>query len=183
MAKKSMTAAELIASTANDPAYLAMKAEQDRKRAELRKILDADQAELVAELNATGIEPVKNVWDLVSRPNNYDDALEVLTSHLFKPHHPRVMEGIVRSLAMRHLSGMTALWEKFAQMYLETHNDQDIEEPARRGLKFALILGLEALMSDDVADLLRQLVHDSKGHQHADCLEDLLAKYESDDHS
>jgi hypothetical protein len=179
MTKKSMTLSELISSTENDPTYLAMRAEQKRKEAELDAVLDADEAELVADLNATGIEPVKGVWDLVNRPNNYDAALDVLIGHLFKPHHPRIMDGIVRSLAIRRLSGTPELWERFAQIYLATPNDADIAEPTRRGLKFALILGLEALMSDAVIGQLKELIEQARGHEHLDCLEELLAKIEA----
>lgn len=98
MAKqKPMAAADFMAQLEKDPEYQRKTREKEKQWKKQRAILDADQKELVSELNAAGIQ-VTSVWDLVNAPNFYQAAIPILVEHLEKEHHPRTAEGIVRAL-------------------------------------------------------------------------------------
>lgn len=81
----------------NDPKFQAMMRANDEKRRKQLAILNADEAVLVNELCQAGVI-VKSVWDLVNTSEAYPDAIPILVAHLNIPHHPRILEGIIRSL-------------------------------------------------------------------------------------
>ncbi len=93
-----LTAAELMAQLAADPAYRAQEAErvarQERRDAAIRE----DERELVDELRRCGVT-VDGVWDLIGASELTADAVSLLIDHLVRPHEPAIHEGIARALA------------------------------------------------------------------------------------
>ena len=83
---------------------------RDERASRLKAMYDYDQKEMIGELKALGIN-IQSVWDLVNSPNNYTCAIPILLKHLSEPHYPRVLEGIVRSLAIRDLRGNELWWK------------------------------------------------------------------------
>ena len=98
---KSMTAGELVRALATDPEYQAQMAAQAAATAELERRCGADEAGLVAELVAAGV-PVRSVYDCVNAGGAPPAAIPALLVHLRRDHHPRIWEGIVRALSVRH---------------------------------------------------------------------------------
>ena len=82
-----------------DPAYQEQKRKADAYWAEKRKLLDEDQREIVAKINAVGI-PIKQVSDLLSMRTPYPAAIPILLDQLDQPHMPNVKDMIARSLAV-----------------------------------------------------------------------------------
>lgn len=109
MPKKRVAAGELLRQLESDPQWVAARQERERKLEAAAAILRADEAGLVAELQADGY-PIKSVWDFVNnaphpvleRPfvGPYVSAYPTLVRHLQEHHLPRVREGIVRALTV-----------------------------------------------------------------------------------
>ena len=86
-----MRADELMRELESDPSWVAKRDERERKQAERRKVLDADQKQLVDEICAAGYQ-VQSVWDLVNNTphqflernfvGEYPDAYPILIKHL-----------------------------------------------------------------------------------------------------
>ena len=110
---------------------------RDERASRLKAMYAYDQKEMIGELKALGIN-IQSVWDLVNSPNNYTCAIPILLKHLSEPHYPRVLEGIVRSLAIRDLRGNELLWKTAVDLYTKTPPDKLIPEPYNRGLSAAL---------------------------------------------
>ena len=103
------TAAELMAELANDKQHQAKKAENERKTDELKNICERDEKDLVRDINNNGFS-IKSVWDFVNSQNDYFDAIPVLINHLKIEHHPKILAGIARSLAVPQLADNDELW-------------------------------------------------------------------------
>ena len=110
MKKRSITAEELLAQLEADPEYQARRTAQEARLSELKAVCAADEAQLVAELRAVGLD-IDSIWDLVNNTPHpflqrrflgpYPTGNAVLVEHLAKPHHPRIREGIVRALTVK----------------------------------------------------------------------------------
>jgi hypothetical protein len=96
-----MTAEEFVRSLAADPEYEARMAAQAAATEELGRTCAADETRLLEELRAAGVR-VTSVYDFVSAGGAPPEAIPVLVAHLREKHHPRIWEGIVRSLSVRH---------------------------------------------------------------------------------
>ena len=113
--KERITAGELIARLEKDPEYQAKQAaweleaavrlEQDRK----------EQAELVDDLKAVGID-VTSIRDLVHRYKSYPAAIPVLLRHLKRPYSERTREAIARSLTVPDAA---YAWDELLKLFLE----------------------------------------------------------------
>lgn len=99
--KKAVTAEELAQSLAGDAAYQARLAARREQARSLAHACAVDERELVADLAKAGVS-VTSVWDFIAMDGVPVEAVSVLVSHLQRPHHPRVWEGIVRSLSVKH---------------------------------------------------------------------------------
>ena len=105
------TAKELMEQLKADPDFLAKKAKNDAQFEELERICEADEYELICELNSRGFH-VKSVWDLVNNApheflernfvGSYEDAYPILVKHLTISHHQRIREGIIRALTEKN---------------------------------------------------------------------------------
>jgi hypothetical protein len=100
MKRKPITASELAHRLEQDPTYQARVADRQAKIDTLSEVYRADEAALVAQLRTRGIA-VESVWDFVSTTDAPLDAIPILVAHLSEPHHPRVWEGIVRTLSIK----------------------------------------------------------------------------------
>lgn len=74
--------------------------EMENARLEFEKELRQQQAELIHEIKKRGII-ISNIWDLVNTKEDYKNVLDILISHLTKPYHDKIKEGIVRALAVK----------------------------------------------------------------------------------
>ena len=98
---KSMTAEEFVRARAANPEHQARMAMRAAAIEGLAKACAADEAPLLGELRAAGVQ-VDSVYDFVNAGGAPPEAIPLLVAHLRKPHHPRIWEGIVRSLSVRH---------------------------------------------------------------------------------
>lgn len=92
-----MMAEDFLAKLANDSEYQRMLRDKELQREQLQNELAADEAELVTEIRANGVE-VQSIWDLVNTEAGYRSAIPTLLKHLAVAHHPRTLQGIVRAL-------------------------------------------------------------------------------------
>lgn len=99
--RKSQTAAEFVRELDSDPEYLARRLAKDRAVEALARECAADQSELLAALRGLGVQ-VGSIYDFVNSGGAPPAAIPLLVAHLDKPHHPRIWEGIVRSLSVHH---------------------------------------------------------------------------------
>ncbi|MGQ0627823.1 MAG: hypothetical protein ACT4PL_06955 [Phycisphaerales bacterium] len=100
-------AGEFMEQLLKDPAYVAMRAKQDAERAAIDALLDADEASLLTDLRAVG-EHVDSAYHYVNKTDAPPAAIPVLVKHLDIPHDPRVLDGIVRALTVKHARGAPA---------------------------------------------------------------------------
>jgi len=116
-------------SLSKDPEYLAGVAKLEAER-EAFTATFADEEKLIAkEVAAVGYD-IKSVWDFVNNVPHpvidfpfsgpYDKAYPILVRHLTVQHHPRVREGIIRSLTVR--DGGSVVWEA---LLVELHRESD----------------------------------------------------------
>ena len=108
MAKKGVTAAELMKQLEADPEYVARRQAKEAQIEKLAAECKADEKGLLAELNEIGIN-VDSVWDLVNNSphpvlktnfmGSYEIAYPILVRHLGILHHKRIREGIIRALS------------------------------------------------------------------------------------
>lgn len=113
----------------------------------LDKIIFYEQEEkpLVSELNDIGLK-VESVWDLVNnRPNpylknnftsDYEIAYPILIKHLDFDYHPRVKEGIIRSLTEKKAGKLAA--DRILELF---HKETD------RNLKWVMANALRTMLT------------------------------------
>lgn len=116
---KPLTAAELMQQLEGDSEYQAKMAKQQQKQTELEKQYQSDATPLLQELAAISVDE-----DLYGLAQKYgplsDEIVEILLSWLPVSTNERVLEGIVRSLALpRNPYDGTAL----AQLFDKTNSD------------------------------------------------------------
>jgi hypothetical protein len=132
--------------------------------------LAAEEAPLVAALNEAGLK-VASVWDLVNTKETYSPAVPILLTHLQKPYHRRIREGIARSLAV---PGARIGWQQLVEEY------ERIEEldPGREvnELKWSLHLAIGAAADPSVLDELIRLTCDRRHGEHRSFFVDALAR-------
>lgn len=105
MARKAMTAAELMAELQGDPEHQQRMRKIELARQKVTEELRDDQVSLVADCKAVGV-PISSVWDLVNTSESYEAAIPVLARHLSYEHRPRTIEGIVRALTTPESRGV-----------------------------------------------------------------------------
>lgn len=99
--KRALTADAFIRELEGDADHQARLTEQQRQTAELAEASAADERHLLQELHAVGVT-TSSVWDFVAAGGAPPSAVPVLAAHLTQSHHPRVWEGIVRALSVKH---------------------------------------------------------------------------------
>lgn len=151
------TAAELMAELANSQEYQTKKNARDEHFSRLEKMYGEDEKQLVEELKQSGFQ-VRSVWDLVNSKNDYLGAEPILLKHLKSKHHPRILAGIARSLAVPEFSCNDELWEFLVKLYGETSSDTDIAVSEQRGAQEAIAIALETLATAPRLDSLKKLV-------------------------
>ena len=142
--RKSITAGELMAQLNGDPEYLARIAEQDRQIAKFVAEVAEEEDRIAREAAKLGYE-ISSVWDFVNnaphhflpRPfvGSYERAYPMLVRHLRLPHHPRIREGIIRSLTVKDGGQLVS-----AALYHEFITEKD------SGLKWVLANALRSAM-------------------------------------
>jgi hypothetical protein len=101
MKRNQTTAADLLSQLESDPRWKARNDARESERRHAEALIAEDERGLVAELCDKGA-PVRSVYDYVNNNGAPLAAVPVLVSHLEKPHHPPVREGIIRSLSVSH---------------------------------------------------------------------------------
>jgi hypothetical protein len=151
------SAEEFLAELAKDKDFLEMQAAKQKAFEALERLCQEDEKELLNELSTLGFN-VSSVWDFVNRKNDYWAAIPTLIKHLSIKHHPRVLSGILRSLAIKKLSGDPILWDKVAEIYLKTKSDDEISVPEERGLQEAALVALETLATKERISSLESII-------------------------
>ena len=119
--RSSRSAAAFARELADDLQHQARLRAQVSQAEALVRMCAEDEAGLVADLRAVG-SPVASVWDLVEQGGASGNAVPVLVTHREHPHHPRVWEGVVRSLATPE--ARSGALEQLRRVYLR-ENDSD----------------------------------------------------------
>ena len=96
-----MIAAEVARQLEANPEYVAQRRAQDAATEALERACAADEMDLLVALRAIGVT-VGSVFDFVNGGGAPASAVPLLVEHLERPHHPRIWDGIVRSLSVRH---------------------------------------------------------------------------------
>jgi hypothetical protein len=143
-----VTAAELKAILATDPAYQKMRAEKDAALQERRRILVDDASPLAEDLRLAGWD-VKTAWDLVNTATPYPSAIPVLLRHLGEPYLDRNREGIARALAVRDAAYAWPILKAAYEL-----------APVDSGAKSGLAVALSATASDETITELAILAKD-----------------------
>lgn len=166
-----ITAAEVLKLLAKDKEYQARTLEHDKKFEALEKMYKADEKAMLNELKEAGFL-VNSVWDFVNSDNYYFAATPVLVRHLDVPHHPRILSGILRALAMPELSGNIELWDRIAEIYKQVRPDRNVSVPEERGLQEAAAIALEVLTTRNRLEDLKKLIRENSDADGIDWLEE-----------
>jgi hypothetical protein len=153
--KAGITAEELMRQLENDPEFVRRRAEQEKQLAEREAKSRKEQAALLRDLSAAGVN-VSTVWDLVNTSASYTAALPILLDHLRHPYSDGIREGIARALAVRATRpiGWSVLVDEFSKTELSSERVKD-------GLAIAL-----AGASDDT--VISELIELAKDKRHGD---------------
>jgi hypothetical protein len=149
--KKRQTAEEFLKELQADPAYRAMRAEQERRMQVLREQDRIEEAPIVEALREVGVN-VESPWDLVNTGAPYPAAIPVLLEHFTRPYSTRAREGIARALAVPEAAWA---WDVLVTWF----RNEPTAEPS--GVKYALGCALSAAATDDVVEKLIDLVRDT----------------------
>ena len=84
-----------------DPEWSARDAAREAEHSKLQRELTAEQAPLITDLKDAGVL-VNSVYDFVNAGGAPPEAVPVLVEHLRRQYHPRIREGIIRALTVRH---------------------------------------------------------------------------------
>ena len=141
-----MTAAELMAELANNPDYQRQAKEKEEQRVAIEAKLRQEEATLVKELVATGIQivldripgkeysgPPRSISDLVNTNSRYPEAISVLLKHLQLPYSRPIKKSIVRALTTPDAIGCSSILMDL----FEAESDGDSEMKALLGAAIA----------------------------------------------
>jgi len=146
MAKKRVTAKELMDRLEADPEWVARRKRKEHERQRREVEYRRAEAPLVDELRSAGYD-VESAWDLVNTPGTYPPAIPILLAHLPRPYPGPVREGIARALAVPEAKvGRSVL----TRMY---RDEQD--RHAKSGLAVAIAGAADDEVIDDVIALAR----------------------------
>ena len=136
MAKKSMTAADLMAELANDPEYQRKIETQEKARAAEEAKLREEEKGLVQALQTSGVEivldsipgqeytgPPRSISDLVNTKSSYANAIPVLVEHLQLNYSPSIRKAIAGALATPDSKGNSQVLMRV----FESERDTDSE--------------------------------------------------------
>lgn len=151
------TAAELMSELAKDKEYQAKKNISDAEFNSLKKMYASDEKLLVDELNKAGFL-VGSIWDFVNSNNDYLGAESILIQHLKVEHHPKILAGLARSLAVPEFSDNDELWGLLSNLYSKTPSDSEISSPEKRGAQEAIAVALECLATKLRVESLREVI-------------------------
>ncbi|WNZ58218.1 hypothetical protein QT397_13050 [Microbulbifer sp. MKSA007] len=146
-----------MAELKDDQDYKLLKAAQKQRFSKLEASFAEDEKDLVSEINFAGFN-VTSVWDLVNRKNDYDSIAPILIKHLSIKHHPRIISGIARALALPSQADNITLWNTLKDLYINTRTDSEIIEPVERGCQEAIAVALETLATKSRVSDLKQII-------------------------
>ncbi len=166
MFKKRMTAKEFLEQLEKDPEYQKRDKTHREERKKIENFLTENESPAVNDLRNIGF-PIESVWDFVnSKENYYLDAVPLLIKHLKKPYHPKVIDGIARSLAIPELEGNSDLWDTLEELYKKTPPDTEISIPLDRGSRQGIALALKNTSDPTKIPRLKSLL---KSYPDQDC--------------
>ena len=150
--KKQQTAAEFLAELAADKEYVEMRRAKDEALMKHRAELASAEVPLVEALRLVGLA-VSSVWDLVNTAKSYPEAIPVLFEHLHKPYPERIVEGILRALAVPE---SRPRWKELLAVFEAA--------PAQQtgGLRWAAGCALGAAADDGVVAEVIRIVGDAR---------------------
>lgn len=149
------TLAEFHASLKAEGKWDEFQAMLKRKSDELAKReaeWNAAEAPLVEALRAIGLG-VQSVWDLVQTADSYPEAIPVLLEHMHKPYPERIVEGILRSLAVPE---SRPYWHKILDLF-ETLPSQTTDN-----LRWCAGCALSAAADDGLIGEVMRIVSDQR---------------------
>lgn len=165
MAKKSMTAADLMAELACNAEYQRKMQEKEAARAATEAKLRAEERPLVQELQQTGMVvvlnripgqeysgPPRSISDLVNTSSRYPEAIPVLIKHLQLDYSRPIRQAIVRALITPDSTG----YAEVLIFAFEAETDSESE------LKSLLGSAIAEAATDRDADLLIALANDPR---------------------
>jgi hypothetical protein len=148
-----MTVEEHTKLLEQNPEWVAMMAEKDRKREEMLAFYREMQKPIIKDLESVGIF-VKSVWLLGGKGESYQEALPILLKHLPIFYDDRVNSGIARALGrlkpIEH-------WDILVDLFCKT--DCAIHRSFKEGLACALFDTVTKKTMPEYISLLRDKRH------------------------
>ena len=86
---------------------------------------------------------------------------KLLIKHLQAKHHPKIIAGIARSLAISELTSNDELWNLLVELYDKTPSNSEIAIPEERGAQEAIAAALECLATPLRSQSLKQLIKEN----------------------
>ncbi|MEP1571250.1 hypothetical protein [Roseibium album] len=169
---------EIMQELENDKEFLALKATKDEEFNRLEQMFAQDEVDMVEELNNAGFD-VCSVWDFVNLDNNYYKAKDILFNHLEIKHHPRILEGIARALAVPEFGDDDRLWATLIKMYVNTLPDSEIEISEERGLQQGIATALSVLTTPSRLEALKNLLKENPNRDGTEFFEERIAELSS----
>jgi hypothetical protein len=153
--RRPVTAAELDARLRADSEFQARKKERDLALAERVARIQEEQAPIVAELRAGGID-VDHLSDLIMRSVPYPAAIPALLKHLCLPYSDPTRETLARILAV---PDARYAWPILVEEYRKAPSTYE-DGTGRRGAKDGLAAALAATATDATVGELIALAKD-----------------------
>jgi hypothetical protein len=134
-----------------------------QERVERAVRIEAEQAPLLDELQATGLN-IQSVSDLINMSERYERAIPILLKHLLKPYSDVTKETIARCLAVPEPEVRKA-WPLFVEEYRKAPIGWGIKGPGdtrefRLGAKDGLACALRAAVTDETLPEFIELTKD-----------------------
>lgn len=143
-----------------------INAEREQRRVISEANTRAEQKSLLADLKEIGWD-LNGIWDLVSAPGPYPEAIPVLLKHLILPYSDATKDGIARALAVPEPEVRRA-WPILVNEYRKAPMGKGITAPNdteefELGAKDGLACALCAIVTDDLLpeyiELLKEKSH------------------------
>jgi hypothetical protein len=97
--------------------------------------------------------------------------------HLKIKHHPRILDGIARSLAVKEFKPNDELWDILVDLYLISPCDSDIDVPEERGAQMGIAAALRQLSTKARVESLKMIIETRPEGDAVDWLEAKVKAY------
>jgi len=156
----SLTVEEYFKRLEADPEYPARVKAREEAQARAAAEFHADERELVEEINRLGLPfKINCVQEFVYTTRDYSPALPILTEHLGKPHIPRVVTVIARSLMVPQAKGSVSIVTRLIEVFRRTSMRPGGEQVCKEAVGYAISRLASPVFEDAIRELLLDKSH------------------------